>query len=165
MGEASTIGWRWYPGGCLRLVNERWDFRQGLEGGSPLRLVADPQVRVPSKAAGYCRAPSRRRASRGVARPFLRVTTGQRSIGSFVETRCRISGHLRRLAVRHFAFLSSNSRRRSGEMLSCPILSARPAISWKATAISCSGFMPVLTNACSTFGSTVPSACIVVEMP
>src|SRR5690349_14237259 len=42
---------------------------------------------------------------------------------------------------------ASNSRNRSGEMLSCPILSAFPASSWNANAINCSGFMLVLASA------------------
>src|SRR4030095_12912058 len=59
----------------------------------------------------------------------------------------------------------SSSRRSSGEMLSWPILSALPAISWKATAMSCSGFMPLLASACRMRGSASPSARMVTETP
>src|ERR1700690_2215830 len=41
----------------------------------------------------------------------------------------------------------NNSRNRSGEMLSWPILSALLASSWKAKAMSWSGLMPVLASA------------------
>src|SRR6185503_8833513 len=59
----------------------------------------------------------------------------------------------------------SNSRRRSGEMLSWPILSAFMASSWKAKAISCSGFMPVLARACRIFASAVLRAFMVLATP
>ncbi len=48
-------------------------------------------------------------------------------------------------------------------MLSWPILSALLASSWKAKAINCSGFMPVVARAWSIFVSALPNAFIVVE--
>src|SRR5438128_10185455 len=59
----------------------------------------------------------------------------------------------------------NNSRRRSGEMLSWPILSALLASSWKAKAINCSGFMPVVARAWSIFVSALPNAFMVVDTP
>src|SRR5262249_23317322 len=60
---------------------------------------------------------------------------------------------------------ANNSRSRSGEMLSWPILSALPASSWKAKAMSCSGFMPVLASACKIFASALLSAFMVLDTP
>src|SRR6266536_2436091 len=59
----------------------------------------------------------------------------------------------------------SSSRSKSGEMLSCPIFSALPASSWKAKAMSCSGFMLVLASAWRIFASTPLSAFIALETP
>src|SRR5207249_7440975 len=59
----------------------------------------------------------------------------------------------------------NNSRNRSGEILSWPILSALPASSWKANAMSCSGFMLVLASAWRIFASALPSAFIVLDTP
>src|SRR6266851_1395361 len=59
----------------------------------------------------------------------------------------------------------NNSRNRSGEMLSWPILSALLASSWKAKAMSCSGLMPVLASAWRIFVSALPSAFIVLDTP
>src|SRR5437867_1325849 len=59
----------------------------------------------------------------------------------------------------------NNSRNRSGEMLSWPILSALPASSWKANAMSCSGFILVLASAWRIFASALASAFIVLDTP
>src|SRR5580765_8050905 len=59
----------------------------------------------------------------------------------------------------------NNSRNKSGDMLSWPILSALPASSWKAKAMSCSGFMPVLARACRILASALLSAFIVLDTP
>src|ERR1051326_3448728 len=60
---------------------------------------------------------------------------------------------------------TNNSRKRSGEVLIWPILSALPASSFNAKAINCSGFMPVLARTLRIFASAALSAFMVLDTP